>query len=287
MTEEELSTTPGCVTCHGARFRLMYLVNGYQIVRCSACGTAQAWPRPTQRELIEFYTENYFAGGADGVGYDDYQRLAEFNAKLQWRLLLRYLRNDLVVNANSVLDVGCATGGFLAEAKADGWQAHGTELSASAASRAREHFGLSVDDGVLVPHLPSRQFDLVTMWHVLEHLIDPIEALASLVPHVTPLSGVFFAEMPNWSSLGRRVRGAEWSQLRPPEHINFFTEKSLATIAQKAGFSAVRVHSIYPRTPLRHVPQTQRPKVLFKGAVGSIVSTARMGGYLRLVARTS
>ena len=147
----------------------------YVVHLCSACGLAFTTPRPTPEELDAFYTESYFATATEGLGYGDYRgdSWAESNARAMWQSLHAWAEID--VPEKSVLDIGCATGAFLAEAKADGWRVHGVEKAASAAAIAEREFGVPVSSEVA--DVPGA-FGLVTMWHVLEHLLDPLTALA-------------------------------------------------------------------------------------------------------------
>ncbi|MGH2830104.1 MAG: class I SAM-dependent methyltransferase, partial [Actinomycetota bacterium] len=80
-------------------------------------------------------------------------------------------------NRGRLLDVGCATGAFIAAAAADGWRVAGLEVSGEAASRARAA-GLDVREGTLAAGaFAGEAFDAITAWHVVEHLVDPVEDL--------------------------------------------------------------------------------------------------------------
>lgn len=257
----------------------------YTAHRCRSCGLVFTWPRPTADELAEFYSATYFAGSAHGrFGYADYGDLAEANARRSWWELQRYapLRS---VERRHVLDVGCATGGFLAEASRDGWRCTGVEMSTDAASVARAR-GLHVIDGDLfATELPVADFGLVTMWHVLEHLPEPAAALARAHDLLAP-RGLLFIELPNWNSVGRVVKRARWSQMKPPEHINYFTRGSLVDAVRRAGLTPLRADTHYPSLwDGARVRRRSRPLRLGVALVGSVVSSAGGGGYLRLLAR--
>jgi len=255
----------------------------YAIVRCTRCLFVFAEPRPTEQELEAFYSSTYFVRDRPtSLGYADYRTIAEANARRMWR----QLRSEVAgTEPRRLLDVGCATGGFLAEARADGWESVGVELSADAVAVARSEFGLDVIHGDLSsPLLEPTSFGLVTMWHVLEHVVDPLASLErarELLAH----RGRLLIELPNWNSLGRVLRRSAWSQLKPPEHINFFTPRSLRAAVEKAGMAVVESRTAYPSLLDRAaVLRRTRPLHLAVAVAGRAAGAAGRGGYLRLVA---
>ena len=150
----------------------------YRIEECRDCGFVFAAPRPTPKALDDFYTSEYFRKTQNGkTGYADYRGMAEKNARRMWHELKVILRRRSIA-PGKVLDVGCATGGFLAEAQAEGVNCLGVELSEYAVGVARAEFKLAVHQGdIYSPALEEQGFDLLTMWHVLEHLIEPMSTL--------------------------------------------------------------------------------------------------------------
>lgn len=278
----------GCPLCGSHQFRaklVVHTTDRFETRECASCGLVYAWPRPTTDELSSFYSATYFAGDAgDRLGYSDYRALGELNARRAWSLVRRFAPLDQA-RPRRILDVGCATGAFLAEAQSERWECVGVEMSPEAAAVAREEFGLRVFDGdIFSAHLDGEQFGLVTMWHVLEHVIDPAATLDRARDLLAP-GALLFVELPNWNSLGRIIRGASWSQLKPPEHINFFTEKTLTAAVEQHGFRSLRAGTYYPsmwdKARVRRASQV----VHLGGAlVASAASAISLGGYLRIVA---
>lgn len=258
----------------------------YVIARCAACELAYAIPGPTAAELNEFYTSTYFKKSSkDDLGYGDYRTLAEANARRAWRALESYI--DLApIRPRRLLDLGCATGGFLAEAQAKGWTCEGVELSEDAVAVARREFGLNVIRGDIHGlKVPAGTYGLVTMWHVLEHLIEPMEAMRRASDLLAP-GGYLFVELPNWDSLGRRVRQSSWGALTPPEHINFFNARSIGGAARNAGLDVIRCTTHYPSVlDKAAVARPSRPLHLAVAGLAVAVSRFGFGGYLRLLAR--
>lgn len=118
----------------------------YVVCKCPKCGLAFTSPRPTEEELREFYTSGYFAKPESRVlGYANYRGMGELNSRAMWRTF----RDEIIAHdlPRSLLDVGAATGGFIDEARKDGWAAEGVELSEEATRIAREEFGAVVHHG--------------------------------------------------------------------------------------------------------------------------------------------
>jgi SAM-dependent methyltransferase len=145
------------------------------------------------------------------------------------------------VHAGSLLDVGCASGRFLRVCALNGFQVTGVEPATGLADKAREAvygkgeiFCATLQDA----SLPPASFDVVTLWDVLEHVPEPIEFLI-LCRSLLKSGGFLFANVPDLASFQARVFGRRWPLLLP-EHLNYFTRKSLGLCAHKAGFELLR-----------------------------------------------
>lgn len=123
------------------------------------------------------------------------------------------------------------------------------------------------------------------MWHVVEHLLNPPAALTRARELLAP-GGLLLIELPNWNSIGRIARGSRWSQLRPPEHIDFFIPHSLRFALEQAGFQVVRCTTRYPS--LVNEVALWRPSWPLHQAMAVVARLAcglGLGGYLRVLAR--
>jgi SAM-dependent methyltransferase len=279
------ATCPLCRSSGNTPLFAVQTSGRFTVVRCHACGLRFTWPRPTEAELADLYGERYFANdGDDRLGYRDYRSAGETNARRAWGVLKGFTDLD-AVQPRRLLDVGCATGGFLAEASREGWASMGVEMSASAANSARRGLGLQVLDGdIASPDLPLGAFGLITMWHVLEHVLDPDFTLRRARDLLAP-DGRLFIEVPNWDSVGRMVKGPRWSQMKPPEHINFFNGHILKRALARRGFRPVKVDTYYPSMSDKARVKGNTRALHVAGAVlASAASTVGRGGYLRALA---
>jgi 2-polyprenyl-3-methyl-5-hydroxy-6-metoxy-1,4-benzoquinol methylase len=155
----ELETLDRCDVCHSRALEQADATN--RICRCQHCGYVFVNPRPTQREIVEFYSRS--------THYDPW--LAEEGGRRA--LWLRRLRIVLKYRQSGrLLDVGTGTGQFLAVAQRF-FDVHGTEVSSSGVRIARDRYGLNVSQGELGSLNFGCSFDVVTLFHVLEHVPSP------------------------------------------------------------------------------------------------------------------
>jgi SAM-dependent methyltransferase len=128
---------------------------------------------------------------------------------------------------------------LLAELRARGWEVHGTELSAVSASYARS-LGIpvlqsAVEDAPFV----DASFDVITMFHVLEHLTDPKRALFRLYRLLRP-GGLLIVEVPNIGSWYARVFGDVWFHYDVPRHLYHFSRDTLGKMMVEPGFELLK-----------------------------------------------
>jgi SAM-dependent methyltransferase len=140
----------------------------------------------------------------------------------------------------SVLDIGCGQGLFLKQFADRGWRAVGIEVSSSAAFHARELLGLDVLVGEqATKELESDSFDIIGLWHVLEHVVQP-RALLREVRRVLKNDGKLLLSVPNFGSLEARVGKKNWFHLDVPRHVSHFTEDSLQTTLDATGWEVMK-----------------------------------------------
>jgi 2-polyprenyl-3-methyl-5-hydroxy-6-metoxy-1,4-benzoquinol methylase len=144
--------------------------------------------------------------------------------------------------AGSLLDVGSGTGEVLLAAQRRAWRVHGVEPERTAAEMARDR-GLDVTVARLEESgLPERSFDVVTAFHVLEHIPDSRAFLRTMRRWARP-GGFVAIEVPNFRSVQRRRLREHWSGLRPREHLVHYTPDTLARTLRAVGIEPVMVRS--------------------------------------------
>ncbi|HEU4698533.1 MAG TPA: class I SAM-dependent methyltransferase [Gemmatimonadales bacterium] len=202
--------------------------DGVLLLRCADCHLRFCAEEPEAAPLEALYDETYFTGGgAGGAGYDHY--LAD--ERTHRRQARRYLHRleHLGLRPGRLLDVGCAAGFFLDEARRAGWDAHGIDVSPWAAAHAREHFGLDVRCESLLAASPAAPFDVVTVFNVFEHLPTPHAAADRLARLVRP-GGHLLIETWDADSVFARLCGRRWHQYSPHYVPYYYTRASLARL---------------------------------------------------------
>lgn len=254
----------------------------YAINKCTSCGLAFALPRPTPEQLADFYGAAYFeTDTAFGYGQYDGASMAALNAVSTWDTLPTWVPDLDGLAGRRLLDVGAATGHFAARAVENGWSAVACEIGDEARELAAAK-GLATIKSMDETDGP---FDLITMFHVIEHLIDPNETLRA-ARRVVAAGGRLVIEAPQWNSAGRLSRRAQWSQLKPPEHINFFTQDSVRKALRASGWQPVSVSTIYPRSGELALRSARNREVMAAARLGAQWAVGRLGfgAFLRVVA---
>ena len=230
---------PACPACGSESFRSFELGAGNRLRRCGACDTVSV---EEYADPSEVYVDGYMFGEAGPFGLDvrapDFQRYLLRVARRRMELIERSSR----LTAGSLLDVGSGTGEVLLTARERGWRVQGVEPERTAAAMARER-GLPVAIGALEESgLPERSYDVVSAFHVLEHIPDSRSFLRTMARWVRP-GGYVVIEVPNFASVQRRRLAGHWSGLRPREHLVHFTPDTLRATFAAAGITPVSVRS--------------------------------------------
>lgn len=209
-------------------------VDGY--VRCDACGLRYAAAGVAPRER---YDDAYFAAYRGG-NYFETEPLRRHEARVRLELV-RTAAGDA---ARDLLEVGCAAGFHLDEARALGWRPRGIEPATGPAEYARRELGLDVVSGFAedVPLDPG-SVDAVCLWHTLEHIPRPARLLDHLRAALRP-GGVLLIEVPNAASRLAKRQGSEWFALEPEVHVAQWTPPALRALLERAGYDEIEVSTV-------------------------------------------
>jgi 2-polyprenyl-3-methyl-5-hydroxy-6-metoxy-1,4-benzoquinol methylase len=245
----------------------------FRVVACRRCGLARTSPRPTLESLPTAYPEDYVAFGAPCIGVlapRGLLRWALVNYRgyplgRPWPALLRMLAAPLGglffrhrqrigyfhwAGEGRLLDFGCGTGKYLAAMAAAGWKAEGLDLSPDAVRICREA-GLTAHQGTLPgAHLPPQSYDVITLWHALEHVPSPRATLEAVRPLLRP-GGRLIIDCPRFDSRSARRYGTYWYALDVPRHLTHFTREHLARHLASCGYTVKRFLSVRRPTFIR------------------------------------
>lgn len=216
----------------------------FKIVKCRKCGLVYLNPRPDEKEIREYYSAWYHFHALAGT-------VALENTKVwgtPWReVMARKVKPILRHKSNGrILDVGCGDGSLLRYLKGLGWQTYGVEPNEIASRYGREILGLNIFSGRLeAANYPQDSFDIITLFHALEHVHHPVEILKSIAG-LLKKDGLLIAELPNFASFESRVFRSRWVGVAAPLHLYNFTPRTLALTLKKSGFTPVRLEFVSP-----------------------------------------
>ncbi|MCX6269759.1 MAG: class I SAM-dependent methyltransferase [Bacteroidetes bacterium] len=214
-------------------------------------------PRPAAEELQKYYQSDDYISHSNirkGILPVLYQRIRKYTLKRKYRLLEKYQK------PGNLLDVGCGTGEFLALGKQRGWNVTGIEPSTQAREQAVSNFKLEVGDESLLDHLPSGHFNMITLWHVLEHvplLNERMQTLHRLLHD----DGLLVIALPNSGSWDARHYHSAWAAYDLPRHLYHFTPVTSKHLLEKHRFTVL----------------TQKPMVFDSFYIGLLSEPYRTG----------
>jgi SAM-dependent methyltransferase len=233
-----------------------------EIVECERCGV-RFWRPPPGFDPRETYDAAYFADASSAHGYDDY---AALEPALRRNFARRLARLGRPAAEARLLDVGAAYGFAVAEAHAAGWRALGVEISAAGARRAARTTGgrIAIADAAALPFAGSG-FDAVTLWDVLEHLPDPHAAVAAASACLRP-GGRLVLTTGDVGSVVARLSGRRWHLYSIPEHLFFYTRRSLRLLLGAHGLRVEWMRADASLYPLGYLIERIRKTLLGRAA---------------------
>ncbi len=244
LNDQDLETTR-CPLCKSSSTSIIHIRKPFTVVLCSLCGLAYLNPRLRESVIKRIYEgKSYFSEG-EMAGYKDYIS-EEGSLRITFRKFIAALKRA-GFSSRRLLEVGCGYGYFLDEARVISPSLFGTELSPEAAAHARKLPGVTIHTGDM-NSLPAGwdNFDITIAINVIEHIYEPLEFIIALKQTLS-VSGRIVVATPDFGSFWHKILGGNWPSFKIPEHIAFYTAKTLRHLLEKAGFRDIR------EIPFRHV----------------------------------
>jgi 2-polyprenyl-3-methyl-5-hydroxy-6-metoxy-1,4-benzoquinol methylase len=255
-----------CAVCQSGPAKRKLRKGNVDILECPDCGLA-FWVPPNDFRAEDVYDAAYFDGEDASHGFSDYAAMENsFRATFSSRIS----RLDRPGAGGRLLDVGAAYGFAVSEAEKLGWSAVGLEVSVAASRKAADETGgkVAVGNSLATP-FASESFDVITMWDVLEHLSDPHQAIAELARLLKPGGQLVFTTT-DVGSLIARLQGSAWHLYTLPEHLYFFTRKSLDLLVRAHGLDVEDMRTEWSYFTLGYLWERIRKTLLgHVGASGS------------------
>ena len=202
-----------------------------RLVRCRACDLVYVTPAFDEEHYRQVYASQEYQDIVKELGIKSHDyRVQRFGQER-----VRLMAPHLATPRPRYLDVGCSTG-FVVEAARDaGWEATGIDLNPSAIEfgkgRGLDLRAVALEDGGFLPET----FDAVSLFDVLEHLLDPQRTLRACTGLLKP-GGILFLYVPNYDSASRLLMGKDAHFIWPTHHLNYYTPGTITDLMAREGF---------------------------------------------------
>lgn len=212
----------------------------FHICECLNCGLSYTMPRPNKEKIGEYYkSEEYYSHQENKKGFIPrlYESVKKVNLKHKYNLATQGL------NVGKMLDIGCGVGDFLHTAEAHGWKCTGVEPSEDAKAIAKTKTKADIINSEDMENIPDASFDLITMWHVLEH-VDDLKWQIEQLHRLTKTKGRIVIAVPNYKSYDAQYYKELWAAYDVPRHLSHFNKTVLTNIFKSKNLELVRTDKL-------------------------------------------
>lgn len=210
--------------------------DGFQIYKCTACSFHFTQNAPSPTAIAPYYKSDVYISHSDtkeGFVNRVYHSARELMLNRKRKLIQK------LTKGKKLLDIGSGTGYFLNHMKVSGYEVKGIEIDSDARQATQNNFNIKVEEpGTLLNDKFSTKVDIITMWHVLEHLHDMDGYMTSIHNQLND-DGVLLIAVPNYTSYDAQHYGKYWAAYDVPRHLWHFSPKTVAKLAYKNGFELV------------------------------------------------
>ncbi len=218
-----------CLLCNSTKINKLANYSTANLVVCEDCGFVFSQNKPSDIELLEYYKKYPITLACRSV----------ITVKRYYELLdiLETFRRH-----NNIIDIGCGEGHFLEVAKKRNWNVYGIEFSDVKVSICKEK-GIKVLQGRLNPDSYEKDFfDVIISSEVIEHINYPVQEIINFQT-ILRKGGAVYLTTPNFGSLSRLILKERWRIIEYPEHLCYFTPKTMSFLLEKAGLKPIFIRT--------------------------------------------
>ena len=202
----------------------------FEILECNECKLLFTSPCPTPDKIGSYYkSEDYLSHNEDkkGLFAKIYNKVKKINIKNKFNIATN--NQHLLTDKQSLLDIGCGVGDFLLYAKENGCNITGIEPSEDARKIAEKKLDCNILSPEELQSIPDDSFDIVTMWHVLEHVAD-LKTEIHHLQRILKKDGRLVLALPNYKSYDAEYYKDKWAAYDVPRHLSHFSQTSIKNI---------------------------------------------------------
>ncbi len=203
------------------------------IAECTSCSLRFTREPPDRASISAYYkSDNYISHTDSTKGLINrlYQSVRKRTLKQKQRLI----EKEMGITKGNLLDVGSGTGAFVNQMKQAGWEVTGLEPDPGARSVGKQLYNIELEDISQFYQLPLLTYDVITLWHVLEHVHELQEYVARL-RLLLKENGKLFIAVPNYTSKDAALYGDNWAAYDVPRHLYHFSPLSIQKLMEKHG----------------------------------------------------
>ena len=212
----------------------------FHICECLSCGLLYTMPRPNKDKIGAYYkSEEYYSHQENKKGFIPkvYEAVKKVNLKYKYKLATNG------ITKGKLLDIGCGVGDFLHTAEEHGWDCTGVEPSEDAKAIARKRIKANIMASEDLEQIPDATFDLITMWHVLEHVDDLKWQVEQLQRLIKPQGRIVIA-VPNHKSYDAQFYKELWAAYDVPRHLSHFDKITITKIFKSKGLALKKTEKL-------------------------------------------
>ena len=214
----------------------------FGLYKCNTCGFIFTQNHPDENSIAKYYhSDDYISHSDTSKGL--LNKLYKVVRDLMLRRKTSHLLKATGLKTGKLLDIGCGTGYFAGAMKAACWEVTGIEPDEKARKLAASLFDFKVISPEQISSLPSKSFDCITLWHVLEHFNDPVKYFSEISRLLKP-GGLCMVALPNSASYDAENYGEFWAAYDVPRHLWHYNPETFNRFLKKVGFMCFQTRKL-------------------------------------------
>ena len=233
-----------CPLCYSENTSFYLSTNDYSLtqqsfslLKCNNCSGVFTQDAPSKENIGPYYDfKEYISHTNDNEGFIN--KLYQTVRKITLSQKSKWIQSLMPGQKGSLLDIGAGVGAFANAMKIQGWNVVGIEPDVTTRQRASDTFQINLQSTDALFECQEKSFDIITMWHVLEHVHD-LDAYLAVIEKILKDNGKLIIAVPNYTSWDAQYYKPFWAAYDVPRHLYHFSPKSLEILVSKYQFDII------------------------------------------------